>query len=395
MRVTVVLEHRFERTPDGVVWSSAGFDARFWEAYLGVFNEVRIVGRVKDVPEPSPKSSRTSGAGIRVEGIPYYVGPAQFALRSARIRAAASRIARASDAYILRVPSPVGGMIIGALQRRRHPYAVEVVGDPYDVFSPGTVRHPLRGFFRWWTTAALRKHCHDAFAASYVTRTALQRRYPCRSRMFAISDIRLTDDAFCAEPRVFRQPAKRIVFVGTLELLYKAPDVLIEAVARLVSEGHDIELFVVGDGRERPNLARIPGATLLGSRLRFLGWLPPGSAVRSQLDSADIFVLPSRQEGLPRAMVEAMARGLPCIGSTAGGMYELLPSEYLVRPGDVLHLASVLRDLLRDPTRLSASSSRNLDVAHEYAASRLTPQRTDFYDFVRSHTATEIQRLSC
>ena len=63
-----------------------------------------------------------------------------------------------------------------------------------------------------------------------------------------------------------------------------------------------------------------------------------GHGVTEQLDAADVFVLPSRQEGLPRAMIEAMARSLPCVGSDVGGISELIP-DWVVPPNDPQALA--------------------------------------------------------
>src|ERR1043166_5635017 len=109
--------------------------------------------------------------------------------------------------------------------------------------------------------------------------------------------------------------------------MYKAPDVLIRAVAQCVAAGFDLTLHVVGDGKHRPELEQLASALGVSDRVIFLGLLPAGAAVRERLDRSDLFVLASRCEGLPRAMVEAMARSLPCIGSTIGGIPELLPED--------------------------------------------------------------------
>ena len=124
--------------------------------------------------------------------------------------------------------------------------------------------------------------------------------------------------------------------MGTLEQLYKAPDVLLDAVGQCFRQGLDLELVWIGGGQYQQQLEARAKELGLSPRVRFLGQLPAGDAVRGELDRADLFVLPSRQEGLPRAMLEAMARGLPCIGSTVGGIPELLPAEDLVPPGDTL-----------------------------------------------------------
>jgi glycosyltransferase involved in cell wall biosynthesis len=126
----------------------------------------------------------------------------------------------------------------------------------------------------------------------------------------------------------------------------------------------------------------------IADRVVFRGWVTGGAAVRAELDAADLFVLPSRQEGMPRAMIEAMARALPCIGSTVGGIPELLPPEDLVPPGDALALARAIRAMTSDPERMARASARNLERARSFAESRLRTQRLAFFRHVREQTET-------
>src|SRR5262249_10510127 len=159
------------------------------------------------------------------------------------------------------------------------------------------------------------------------------------------------------------------------------PHVLIDAVAQCVRGGLDLQLVMVGDGKHRPELEAQAVTLGIGARVRFLGQLTAGGPVRTQLDRADLFVLPSFTEGLPRAMVEAMARALPCLGSTAGGIPELLPPEDMVPPGNRTALAAKIREVVTDPERLARMSARNLALAREYDEKFLRQQRIDFYRY--------------
>jgi glycosyltransferase involved in cell wall biosynthesis len=122
--------------------------------------------------------------------------------------------------------------------------------------------------------------------------------------------------------------------------------------------------------------------------VQFLGRLPAGKDIFDQFDMADIFVLASRTEGLPRAMVEAMARGLPCIGSNVGGIPELLASEDLVPPGDVETLAVKITSLIRNPDTLMKMMHRNLQAVRNYRADELNWRRIEFYKRVRDGVNT-------
>ena len=85
-------------------------------------------------------------------------------------------------------------------------------------------------------------------------------------------------------------------------------------------------------------------------------------------------------------MIEAMARGLPCIGSTVGGIPELLPAEDLVPPGDAPALARKIMEVLGDPDRMARMSARNLATAAEYRDDILSERRRAFYTYLRDRT---------
>ena len=294
---------------------------------------------------------------------------------------------RASTALVL--PSEREGLPRKVWHEGR-PYGVEVVGDPHDVFAPGAVKHPLRPFFRWWFPQRLRRQCARACAAAYVTEHALQQRYPPAPDAFTThySSVELDEQAYASAPRVYHAPLvqARLVLVGSLEQMYKAPDVAIDAVALCVSRGLDICLTIVGDGKHRPELEARADRMGVSRQVTFTGKLSAGQAVREQLDQADLFVLPSRTEGLPRAMIEAMARGLPCIGSTVGGIPELLPDEDLVPPGDTEALANKIAEVLSDPARMTRSADRNLEKARTYHNDVLRARRIEFYTYVKETT---------
>jgi glycosyltransferase involved in cell wall biosynthesis len=81
-----------------------------------------------------------------------------------------------------------------------------------------------------------------------------------------------------------------------------------------------------------------------------------------------------------------MARGLPCIGSTVGGIPELLNPEDLVPPGDVRALAAKIRDVVTDTDRMVRMSIRNLEKAQQYHEDMLRKPRIAFYQYVKEQT---------
>ena len=394
MKVVVSLEYRFDRTPDGRVWTQTTFPYSFWMRYLEVFDSVLVVARVGDVPTLPTDWKQADGEQVSFATIPYYIGPWQYLLKAWQVQQAAKNSVGNRDAVILRVGSTIASHIQPMLRQTGHPYAVEVVADPYDVFAPGSVNSPLRPFLRWYSPRQLRHQCLEASAAAYVTQDALQKRYPCLNFSIGVSDVELGEETFVTQPRYYQEKIApfTLIFVGTMAQLYKAPDVLINAVAVCVRDGLDIQLILIGNGQYREKLEAQAQALGIGKRVIFLGQLQAGEVVKSQLDKADVFILPSHQEGLPRAMIEAMARALPCIGSTVGGIPELLQHEDLVPPGDAAALASKIREVVTDPERMARMSARNLNKAKEYTDEVLRSKRNAFYSNVREQTEAWIDR---
>lgn len=390
MRLLLTNEHRFDSTPDGSVWTQSTFPYSFWVPYLAEFESVRVVARIRAAEGPRPDWVRADGQDVTFSPVPHYLGPWQYLRMARRVRRAAKAAVGPRDAVIMRVPSIFPPILGPGLLRSGRPYGLEVVGDPCEVYAPGAVRHPLRPIFRRFFARRMRGQIIHACAVHYVTQEKLQRRYPPGPGAFSTSysDAELKDAAFVRSPRPPAAPRPRmaLVTVGSLAQMYKGSDILLAAAARCVQRDLDMDLTIVGDGRHRPALEAQAASLGLAQRVSFLGHLPAGEAVRSELDRADLFVLPSRVEGLPRAMIEAMARALPCVGSTAGGIPELLSQEDLVPPGDAAALAAKLEEVLSDPARLARMSARNLERARDFHFDKIQAKRVEFCAQVRKST---------
>jgi glycosyltransferase involved in cell wall biosynthesis len=406
MDITVALDARYTVVSDGSVWSEVGMAQEFWERYLEVFDRVRIVARAVRVEHLPDGWLPVIGKNIFFHAVPDFHGPWQCLQRYPAIRAAIRAATPARGAVILRVGSQVANILEHRLSETGHPYALEVIGDPFEVFAPGVVDHPLRPLFRWHFSRCLRRQCLRAAAVAYVTKRALQKRYPTRAFSTNISDVNLTQEAVrggffrAHNPNVeldseglaecFNTPKLQgpyqLVTVGSLAQLYKGTDVLIEAIARCVHAGVDLTAVIVGDGMYKRDLMALAERVGMASRIYFPGHVRAGRPVRDILDASDLFVLPSRTEGLPRALIEAMARGLPCIGSDVGGIPELLDASELVPVGDAAALAAKIQEVLRNPLRMETLSHKNLADAMEYCDSVLSERRRQFYQVVRDIT---------
>jgi glycosyltransferase involved in cell wall biosynthesis len=145
-------------------------------------------------------------------------------------------------------------------------------------------------------------------------------------------------------------PDREAIVIGGIGRLdpVKGYDSLIQVVARLVAEFPNVILALAGSGPDRERLNRIARESGIESRVRFLGF---HADVRPVYQAFDVFAMPSLSEALPYAVLEAMASGLPVVGTIVGGVPEIIvPGEtgLLVPPRDPNALAESLRILLRD-----------------------------------------------
>ncbi len=406
MRVMVTFGHRFFRTPNGHIYTRGTVDYSFLSRYLAVFDEVVVLSRVEDVDKIPPDKNRTDGPNVSIFPLPYYFGPVEFLKRYFQVRAAVKRAVDAADAFILRVSGHEGTMLWKHLMKKGIPYGVEVVADPWDLLAPGSVKTKLRPFLRRKMTRDLVRQCRHASTAAYVTEHSLQERYPPGGWSTHYSTIDLSAQAILDESVVEKRSKRvadklasgeplRLCFVGGISQLYKAPDILISSVAECINKkGLNLELVMVGGGELKGQLEKQAEDLGIDKKVRFLGDVLPGQAVYDQLDEADLFVLPSRQEGLPRAVIEAMARGMPCISSTVGGIWELLDENCLVPPSDVKALAEKIEEVVGNKEQLREMSRRNLEKPQEYCINNLNKRRKECYQKLADITAAWRSRMN-
>ena len=140
-----------------------------------------------------------------------------------------------------------------------------------------------------------------------------------------------------------------IIGVGRLTA-QKGFDILIEAFARVAAKHLDWRLVIYGEGPDRKELETLRDALALQGKVSFPGLT---RNIDTAFVEAGLFALPSRFEGYPNALLEALAAGLPVIATSApGGASEILENgKYglLVAPGDATALASALEKMMSDP----------------------------------------------
>lgn len=385
MNLYFFTESRFDRV-DGSIWSTQGFSMALWQRYLGKFEHIYVVGRVQNVSEHTGDNLvKLEDDRVTVIDLPYYIGLFPYLKAKSKIKKTINRLIHPGDAYLCRVPGNIGTIAAECLNKRGIPYGLEVVGDPWESLSPQAFESPLAPILRRIGRNQLKKITSKACAALYVTNHILQEKYPVKEGVFTTgaSNVILRDDCYSTNPHLVQDGLKykqvRMLAVGTLAQLYKAPDVMLKALAIVKEKGYNPYLTWFGDGQYRMPMINMAKELGLEENVNFAGSVKQ-DVIRNEFERTDLFVHASRAEGLPRALIEAMAYGLPCIGSFVAGIPELLSPEAIIQPNDVDGLAEKMLLFIEDHQFAQKEANKNWEESKKYHNEILTERRNAFYD---------------
>jgi glycosyltransferase involved in cell wall biosynthesis len=233
-------------------------------------------------------------------------------------------------------------------------------------------------------TAALKKA--DAFVA---TTSEIEERlrvdgFP-SSRIHRIPNF-IDDSLFHPVPPGEKQEKKRSLLQGGGQVVVysgrfiacKAIDVLLNAWSAAVREHPGARLVLLGTGPLAGEMKALADRLGLGETVLFAGHV---SNVADYLKAADLFVLPSLQEGMPNTLLEAMACGLPSVATRIGGVVDIVrdgENGLLVDPGDAAGISAAITKLLGDPELSRRISSSALGtIADSYRLDRIVRQYTE------------------
>lgn len=348
------------------------FRPDYWEPFLSHFSEIVIYARVsEDVVEDDGQEFGNSQ--ITVVPLPYYRGAIDYVRKSRRVnRFVSSQVRNREDFYALWVPTPFSLSLAKSVSRVRAPLLCIAIGDPRGVLESIFAGPPGR-ILAWLSSRSMRKTMLKANAAVYVTLHSLQELYPTRPGVptLARSNVRFPEQpsAISAEgpsSEVAGETGANVslIAVGSQEQNYKGHDLLIDAVARLQSEGYELSLTIVGQGALHEELVQRASDQNV-AEIKFLKHVGDHNAVAREVARHDIFVMPSRTEGMPKALLEAMSVGVFSMGSDVGGIPEVLDAECVFSADSVDSLVERLRYFIDNPQLISDKARRQRLVAED------------------------------
>jgi phosphatidyl-myo-inositol dimannoside synthase len=381
--LVVTTDYRFARTADGRIWTQLSNDSSFWDHQYSSFEAITVVARVGYVAVPPPGASEVTSESVSFFAIPEIRTPVALVLRAPGVLWRMNNLLRGTPVVIAVLPGIVGFLVAMRCALSRRPYAVEVIAEPSAVFGVARVGGRMRLVYGFVVTRGLRLACRHAYGIAYVTDELLQRLYPGRTDAIQGSYSLIALAELEPEPRA-PNAGSRLITVGSLEQRYKGVEDLLRALDLLVDEYPAATLTIVGDGRYRPELESLTSELGLERHVVFAGAVKHEEVLRLLAD-ADLFVLASHTEGMPRALIEAMSEGLPCVATAVGGIPELLPASLLVPPRRPEDLARCLSQVLSDPALAATHAARNICRARPYRPAAQRAARARFHAALQAH----------
>lgn len=367
--IAVCLEHRFYQV-NGKVYTKLAFPYYYWNDYLTFFDKVTVIARVKNMDRIEAGMTLVNGEGVDVHPLPYYLGIKEFIYTLPALISSLSKAANKYDRFLLRTGNCTN-LLFPMLLLLRKPFLREY---------PGNIKEGIIGFagnsFGINLLANL-LHSTAKFQAKFSKANSFVSRYCCEIygsgkpgfifSSFKSSEVRVRKTNYDIKNQV------NIISLGRLEG-EKGHINLLKAVQKL----SNVQLHLIGNGGQKNALENY--ANKHNINVKFYGAITDRNYLFNILHNSDIFIIPSLTEGMPRALLEAMTIGLPCIGSNVGGIPEVLDSNSLYNSQDVEQLRDKILKLIDNKDEREKSGLRNKSFIKEhYSDKALTLKKHRFW----------------
>ena len=282
------------------------------------------------------------------------------------------------DFLIVHQPDSVASRAAHYAKKLKIPYLSVVVGCPWDSYWNFNWCGKLVAPFAYFNT---KRTIRQSNYVIYVTEKFLQSRYPSKAPQIACSDVVTTeiDSTICEVRRQnlnnkTKASVLNILTLGGLDVPFKGQIYIIKAISNLNKRGFNYHYYVAGKGN---GTALKQQADKLGIRDNFhiLG-IVSHDKIYETMSEMDIYAQPSKLEGLPRSLVEAMSCGMPAIGANVGGIPELLQDDVLFDKGNIRQIEKILSC---DPSRWTEKVEINYIRSKDYNYNNLEKRRNEFF----------------
>lgn len=293
-----------------------------------------------------------------------------------------------ADALIVRLPSFLGIFILLVNLFFRKKYFIELVGDPKEALI--TSKNKVSLLFKCFVYifASLNKFfIKKSDGVIYVTKYDLQQRYPTKKLQAYASNVEVNIKPLSLSLNEYALKDEKnfkIGLIGSFNNEYKGIDNALKAIHLLKEQDCMVQLHILGSGKLKDHYLEMAKKLEIAGQIYFDGSLSGGEAVINWLKDLDLYIQPSRTEGLPRALIEAMSVGLPAVATRVGGIPELLPDEFLVHLDDPKELAEKIEILISSQQLRYEQGKANYTKVKEYDSEILSIRRAKFWNHAKA-----------
>lgn len=379
MKVLLAHDHQILKYKDKY-YSTGGFTTNTLKRYTSIFGKLVFISRQKEVYQKHESYTLLEESNTTFYKVPNFKS-LRYIYKEIEARKTIKKAVIECDYIITRLPSSIGFLALEYAKKYRKPYLIEVVACPWDSYwnhsTIGKFVAPIEYF-------KMRKAVKQSNYNIYVTNCFLQKRYPTLGTSISCSNVELVQHDFDVLNKRLKKIQKRnrgskivIGTVGGLNVKTKGQKYIIRALSDLKNEGYsNFEYQLVGGG-DYSYLKGIAKRYGVLDQIKFVGNIPHNE-IFSWLESIDIYTQPSKHEGLPRALIEAMSVGLPCFGSNVAGIPELLDKEFIfAHRGDRIdQIKNII--LSFDCHTMMEQSRKNFVESQKYDFEVLKKKRTKY-----------------
>lgn len=395
MKIAVVCDSHIFKTSNGEYWCTSVYGYHYFQRFMNVFEEVRVVSRVKEQEFPTNgKYLRVDGPNVEIYPVYFFRGPREFLPNIGKVVSTLKGFDKGCDVILYRIPSTTAQVAYLLTRKAKVPKGIEVVYNLYDELVDKTLSVP-RKVISWLNHKCVKMACADqrVNGVSYVTKKTLQRHYPSYCRIHGEDNLHFENyfSTIQYNPQNISYPKlyvgknrwRLIHVIAGIKTKMNGHETVIRALDIVRKAGFDIEVEFVGDGPMVSYFKELACTLGVAEYVHFVGLFASSEDVYRELEKADLFVLPVHFAGLPRALIEAMGAGLPCISSPVAGISEMIEGSDLVDADDYEALAKRIIEVVSNPEYLEEQSKANIEKAKEYTDDKLQLRRDDFYRRLR------------
>jgi glycosyltransferase involved in cell wall biosynthesis len=363
-----------------------------FERYKYFTSNINVLMRAKNIGENEIDKYLSLKNDLKVIEVPNFKSIKTYHQKK-KAREIIHKELKDTDLVIARLPSAIGTFAYNYCKKNNIPVLVEFVACVYDALWNYDWRGKLLAHYK---LRQYQKIIKKASHVIYVTNEFLQNRYPTEGKSVNISNVVLhnfdINDLNQRLEMIRKRDVKqalRLTTIAGVDVPYKGQDDVIMAIGILKEKGIKVKYNVVGMGSAN-RLKTIAKSAGVESQIEFHGALQHDKIFEFLEEQTDVYIQPSKQEGLPRALIEAMSKACPSLGARTAGIPELLSKKDIFEPGDVNAIVEKINNIHSE--WMLEQARRNINIAKDYTIDILNERRKLFYDEFKTYCGIDEQK---